>query len=417
MAAKLILPRITSSVYPADVLVILVAASLPWSTSLPAIFVGLWLLALLPIIEIPALGTLFRHPACALPVVLFTLALLGMLWSNAPWNIRLYYVGPVAKLLAIPLLIYQFQRSQRGIWVFAAFLSSCVLLMILSWIVAIDPRLALKSDAAHGVPVKNYIDQSQEFTLCAVVLSYPILLFLRQKRFQVATWSIVIAASFVANMVFVTISRTALVTLPVLFGIFAVVYLTRRSMAYIFGAIFLIAVSLWFVSPSLRERTASLFSQYTSYESANAPTSVGLRLEFWKKSLQFFREAPLVGHGTGAVRSLFSQSAAGQTGPASEVVANPHNQTLYAAIQWGAAGVGALLALWLCHLLLFRGTGLACWVGLAVVAQNMMSSLFNSHLFDFHEGWMYVLGVGVAGGMVLSQHATRAGYNNPLEHT
>jgi hypothetical protein len=36
-----------------------------------------------------------------------------------------------------------------------------------------------------------------------------------------------------------------------------------------------------------------------------------------------------------------------------------------------------------------------------VVLQNMFSSLFNSHLFDFHEGWMYVLGVGVAGGMVL----------------
>jgi hypothetical protein len=33
--------------------------------------------------------------------------------------------------------------------------------------------------------------------------------------------------------------------------------------------------------------------------------------------------------------------------------------------------------------------------------QNIFTSLFNSHIFDFHEGWMYVLGVGVAGGMVL----------------
>jgi O-antigen ligase len=33
--------------------------------------------------------------------------------------------------------------------------------------------------------------------------------------------------------------------------------------------------------------------------------------------------------------------------------------------------------------------------------QNIFTSLFNSHLFDFNEGWMYVLGVGVAGGMVL----------------
>jgi hypothetical protein len=36
-----------------------------------------------------------------------------------------------------------------------------------------------------------------------------------------------------------------------------------------------------------------------------------------------------------------------------------------------------------------------------VVVQNVFTSLFNSHLFDFHEGWMYVLGVGVAGGIVL----------------
>ena len=44
---------------------------------------------------------------------------------------------------------------------------------------------------------------------------------------------------------------------------------------------------------------------------------------------------------------------------------------------------------------------LPTWIGLLVVVQNIFTSLFNSHLFDFHEGWMYVLGVGVAGGMVL----------------
>ena len=42
-------------------------------------------------------------------------------------------------------------------------------------------------------------------------------------------------------------------------------------------------------------------------------------------------------------------------------------------------------------------------VGLLVVVQNIFTSLFNSHIFDFHEGWMYVLGVGVAGGTLLKQ--------------
>jgi hypothetical protein len=31
-----------------------------------------------------------------------------------------------------------------------------------------------------------------------------------------------------------------------------------------------------------------------------------------------------------------------------------------------------------------------------VVVLNVVSSLVNSHLFGFHEGWIHVLGVGVA---------------------
>jgi hypothetical protein len=88
------------------------------------------------------------------------------------------------------------------------------------------------------------------------------------------------------------------------------------------------------------------------------------------------------------------------------VIGNPHNQTLYVAVQWGALGVVILWAMWLSHLLLFRGDGLACWLGLLVVVQNIFTSMLNSHIFDFHEGWMYVMGVGVAGGMALKIRRT-----------
>jgi hypothetical protein len=64
---------------------------------------------------------------------------------------------------------------------------------------------------------------------------------------------------------------------------------------------------------------------------------------------------------------------------------------------------------WLAHLLLFRGDGLVSWIGLLVVVQNIFTSLFNSHLFDFHAGWMYVLGVGVAGGMARKAGELRFG--------
>jgi hypothetical protein len=58
--------------------------------------------------------------------------------------------------------------------------------------------------------------------------------------------------------------------------------------------------------------------------------------------------------------------------------------------------------MWIAHLMLFRAEGLVAWCGLVVVAQNIVSSLFNSHLFDFNQGWLYVFGVGVLGGTVLS---------------
>jgi hypothetical protein len=59
--------------------------------------------------------------------------------------------------------------------------------------------------------------------------------------------------------------------------------------------------------------------------------------------------------------------------------------------------------MWVSQLLLFRGSSLGDWVGLVVVVQNIVGSLFNSHIFDFVQGWTFVIGIGVAGGMVLGR--------------
>ena len=56
--------------------------------------------------------------------------------------------------------------------------------------------------------------------------------------------------------------------------------------------------------------------------------------------------------------------------------------------------------MWFLHYRLFRKPGVIAWLGLAIVLQNVFSSMLNSHLFDFHEGWLYVLGVGIAGGVL-----------------
>jgi O-antigen ligase len=117
------------------------------------------------------------------------------------------------------------------------------------------------------------------------------------------------------------------------------------------------------------------------------------------------REAPVLGHGTGSIRDRFSRGAAGPSGVAEGLSAKPHQQTLEIAMQFGIVGIVTLWAMWLSHLLLFRGCGLPSWVGLVVVAQNIIGSMFSSHLAEFTQAWIYALIVGTAGGMVLQSKA------------
>ena len=384
-----------------DILAAMTAASLPWSTTAPAVFIVLWLIVLVPTVDWQAFGRLLAHPACVLPLVFFTLALIGVLWSDGGWSDGLRGVKPVAKLLLIPFLFYHFQRSQRADWAFIAFLVSCTLLMLLSWVVLFVPAFKITVTASAGVPVKNYIDQSQEFALCAFALM-PVVLACFLSRQQIAAIGCAgLLLAFFANMLFVASARTALIYIPVLLALFAALHLKRRASLALFAAAAVAMTLVWSTSPYLRKRVGNIAVEYQDFQN-NAVSSTAQRLDFWGKSVRFFADAPVVGHGTGSTRHLFERDAVGHTGLSAEVVDNPHNQTLNVAVQWGLLGVFILYAMWLQHLVLFRGAGLANWIGLVVVVQNIVSSLFNSHLFDFHEGWIYVLGVGIAGARPLA---------------
>jgi len=395
-----------------DLLLVSVTVFLPWSTTALDTLVVVWLLALIPLASAPDLRAglrLFSSPNVLAPVALVALAAAGVLWADAPWHDRLKGFSPVARFLIIPLLFYHFQKSPRGMWIFAAFLVSCSLLLAMSWIVMFFPVLKPVATASDGVPVKNYIDQSQEFSLCLFSLLPVAMMLYQQRRYWAAWGSAALASGFLANMAFVASARAALLYLPVLLMLFAFRHLSRRMGALLLVAAVILGTVIGFSSSYLRARFFAIATEYHEY-GLNIPSSTGRRLEYWQKSLGFFGESWAFGHGTGSIKTLFAREAEGKTGLAGEITRNPHNQTLNVAIQWGLLGVLVLYLMWLSHLMLFRGDGLANWIGLVVVAQNMVSSLFNSHLFDSVEGWIYVIGVGVAGGMCLrTQRADEGG--------
>jgi len=391
----------------ADAFAVLLAASLPWSTSATSIFAVLWLLAFIPTCDVASLRRIVLSPAGGLPLLMVALGALGMLWADVSWAERSNGVGSFLKLLFIPLLMCHFVCSERAHRVVTGFLISCAMLLLVSWTTFAWPELPMPMQGkGFGVPVKDYISQGAMFSICAAIIVY-----LSGDAWRVGrrAWAMVLgvlALLFLANVFYVATSRTSLVVIPVLLVIFGYRQFGWKGTIAGVAAFLVLAAAAWPSAGYLRQRVGTFLHEMQSYQPDGKATAAGERLVFWTKSLAFIEAAPIIGHGTGSIRDRFERSAVGRTGMAAEVSANPHNQMLAVGIQLGLVGIALLLAMWISHLLLFRAAGLASWVGLVVVTQNILGSQFNSHLFDFTHGWLYVVGVGVAGGAALKKRLT-----------
>ena len=384
----------------ADALVVATAVSLPWSTSVAGILAALWLIALIPTIDWPDLRRIVLSAAGGLPIFLVLLGVAGMLWADVSWAERWDGVVSFLKLLTIPLLFFQFSRSERGVDVFAAYLIACLALLLASFLLVLWPALP-HTAPDYGVIVRNAASQSGEFAICIAGLLYVARETVSCRYYALAAATAAAMLAMLADIVFVANGRTALVILLALVLVFALTRLSLRNGTLFVAAAAVIVIGTWLSSSYLRERVQQIWTEAQVYEQTDARNSSGERIEFARKSLAFIREAPLVGHGAGSIHAEFEKAAAGHSGAQGVASTNPHNQTFAVGIQLGLIGMAVLWAMWIAHLWLFRGAGLAAWVGLLIVVQNIVGSMFNSHLFDFLQGWTYVIGVGVAGGMML----------------
>jgi O-antigen ligase len=257
------------------------------------------------------------------------------------------------------------------------------------------------------VPVKDYIFQSTEFLICAaVLLEFAFDSARLGLRRSVA--AVLLAAAFLASILFVITGRTTLLVIPVLAVLLGWRQFRWRGVAGAGLLICVLAAIVWMASPQMRDRLSNSADELQSYEKQDALNSTGLHLDFLRKSLSIVETAPIFGHGTGSIHEQFQKVTSSDAGSSGIATVNPHNQIFGVAIQIGLIGTAILAAMWLAHFLLFCNAGLTAWIGMVIVVQNVVSSLFNSHLFDFSEGWLYVFGVGVAGGMMLRERGARS---------
>ena len=390
----------------ADWLAVAVVVTMPWSTSISQILIVAWLVALVPTLDVATVRRELQSPAGMLPVLLWMLALVGVLWADVPIAERIAGLGGFHKLLMIPLLLAQLRRSPRGWYVLYGFLASCVVLLIASVTVWLLPFHVMGRQS--GVPVRDYIAQSTEFLICIFALLAFASESQRNRRWKHAAAATLLALAFLADILMISTGRTALAVIPLLLLMLGFRLFGWKGVALACVVGVTVTALAWTVSPFLRERINRSIVEVQLYQTTNEITSTGVRFELWKKAAGFVAAAPAIGHGTGSIPDQYRRVATGE-GVTAIAANNPHNQIFAVAIQLGMLGVAILMTMWVAHLALFRGTGLISWFGLVIVTQNIVSSLFNSHLFDSFHGWLYVFGFGVVGGMALreAEHARR----------
>src|SRR5262249_51648462 len=149
-------------------------------------------------------------PAGGLPAALWLLGLIGLAWGHAPIAERLSGFSAFLRLLAIPLLLVQFRRSEHGMQVAAGFLAGCIALLLCSWATRFYPGIWW-TEPWPGVPVKDYVIQSGEFMLCTFACGYLAVLLWQQHRRLLALALALLALAFFANIVFVATARATLI--------------------------------------------------------------------------------------------------------------------------------------------------------------------------------------------------------------
>jgi O-antigen ligase len=385
----------------ADWAAVAVAVALPWSTSALGIAVAVWLVVLLPTLSAASVKRELATAAGCLPVVLWCLGVIGMLWADVSWHDRFAGLDSFHRLLAIPLLLAQFRHSDNGIWVILGFFISSITVLLASYILV----LGHSGYPISGVPVHDTIFQGSLFLICGFgALGYAAL----ASGKQTGHWPsaiFVTGALFLINFVFVTASRIALVVAPLLLLLLGWRLVRWKGILLAVMLAVMVGSAMWFASPVLRDRVAQTVRETQEYRESNKATSIGEHTAFLKESLMIIASAPIIGYGTGSVAEEFRRITAGKTGVAATRTVNPHNQTFAVAIQLGLVGATVLWAMWIAHLALFTGPSTVAWLGLVAVLENILSSTVHSHLFDFNSGWLYVFATGVLGGTILNERA------------
>jgi O-antigen ligase len=206
----------------------------------------------------------------------------------------------------------------------------------------------------------------------------------------------------IGYVVFGQEGRTTYVTLLALVAIFIISQLKGRRRWLGMGVLVLGAAGVFMLSAKVQTRFNQVLIESKAAQHATTTeenfTSSGLRIAFWRGSVEIFKQHPILGAGVGTWADEYRRyiDRTPGTPPISVTGGNPHQEYLLMAAQVGIIGL-ALFLFWigLCLHASRRLDGPERLAAQTLLVAFMVGCWFNSYLFDSATGHFFCFGLGI----------------------
>lgn len=377
------------------------AASLPFSTAATNVFmVFAFLFWALSGRWRDTVRAIAAEPAAWWGCLLTMLLWLGVTWSQVSVGDAAGAIEKYRELALFGIVMALFtDRAWRGRALAAFFFATLALLLIsygirFGWIHYVDPRGAGARD--NAVFLRNPITHGFIMSVLAYGSAVAALRAAGWRRWGFA----LVAVAAAANVWLGVQGRTGYVVLAVLLLWLAASRWSVRGLAVAVVGLAVLIGAIYAGVPSFQARVDKAFHEAAEYRAVQKDTSIGLRLHFWRRSLQWLSAHPALGAGTGAWGEAFYEATANDP-PFfhSRTHQHPHNEYVNLSVQLGPAGFVLLAGLFL---VAFRRAGELppeeARLAQGLVIAMAVGCLFNDLIWDMTEGHMWAVLGGVLFG-------------------
>ncbi|ROZ68611.1 O-antigen ligase [Ramlibacter sp. WS9] len=253
-----------------------------------------------------------------------------------------------SKLLAIPLLLLVLPTRRHALIALGVYACAQLFVVASSYLLSVNVPLpwvykTVVERTSEGAVFSSYLDQSI-MTVGLGALAWHL-------RHEIpgrhgTKIGVAIALLCAGNVLFLLPGRSGHVALLAVLTMSLLWALPGRLRpAALAAPLLLVAAMLW-LPTEFRDRAAAVVSEAQAYQRGDVkPTSSGLRLTYWRRSVEAFAERPILGHGVGSWNTEFRRLEGTHLRSEVQNLRNPHQEYLMWAVQLGAVGVALFLAL------------------------------------------------------------------------